>query len=204
MFKFILLVSTMLILTGCGADNGAPLDEANVSPTATVREASGGEDHAVAKTPAVEATATGTSTPIDLETPPDDHQRWRESYVRYTAKGTEYTNNRGRFTVVFPGSWGVIKETLVDEPYEAKIFYSVRLSSSSDEQRYFTVQMVNMEDVTNPFVVDYPHTFLTDALGLGYFYVAAGDHAGAPGLEDEKHEDLARESEAIAKTFQTW
>ncbi|MFA5413285.1 MAG: hypothetical protein WC348_01975 [Patescibacteria group bacterium] len=121
-------------------------------------------------------------------------------YFSTPAAPTTYTNSAYGFSLTFPASWGKIKAEQVADPGYSKI-RAFRLTSENDNGRYVQINIVRIEDKNDPYVVDYPQTFIKDSNLWAFYYTSGGDYAGRPGLEDQKYEDILNEARQIIQTF---
>ena len=110
----------------------------------------------------------------------------------------KYKNSAYGFSLVFPESWGTIKER---QENGGKINASIQLSAEDDSARFIKIQVVKSEDKTDPAVIDYPQTYLTENSTYSYYYSGSGDYAGYPDMEEQKYFDIQKEVKEISKTF---
>jgi hypothetical protein len=78
------------------------------------------------------------------------------------AQPETYTNLAYGFSLTFPASWGEIKEQIVADAGIPKIVRAIRLSSETDEARHVQINIFNLVDKTDPYVIDAPQTFIKE------------------------------------------
>lgn len=97
-----------------------------------------------------------------------------------------YENSTYGFSLVFPASWGTVKENIGN----GEKITSVKLSPENDPSRYISIQVVKIIDKNDPTVIDYPQKPLTENATYSYYY-------NTDDTEDYTNTDL----QAIIKSF---
>lgn len=109
----------------------------------------------------------------------------------------KYKNSTYGFSLVFPKTWGTIKEK---QGNGGKIYAVIQLEAADLTGKFIKIQVVKNEDKNDPAVIDYPQKYLTENSTYSYYYTGAGCCVGYPGTE-EYDLDIQTEVEAIIKTF---
>lgn len=140
-------------------------------------------------------------TPTIIDNASEEDLRGLHSSIKHTATGLEYENSIYRFSLVFPKSWGDIKEKVSAGPTGSKILEVVKLTAQNDGERYIQIDVVETKYKDAPSVIDAPHAYINGNLGYSFYWAGSGDNAGAPGMEDQKYSDIQQETKSISQTF---
>lgn len=108
---------------------------------------------------------TGTSCTSEQTTPPVDTVTDTSVPVQVTGA---YENSSYGFALVFPTSWGTVKEQVGS----GDKITSVQLSAENDPARYIKILVVKIADKNDPAVIDYPMKPLTESESYSYYYTA--------------------------------
>lgn len=109
---------------------------------------------------------TGTGcTSEQTTTPPVDAVTNTATSVQVTGA---YENSSYGFSLVFPTTWGTVKENVES----GDKITSIQLTAENNPEHYISIQVVKTENKNDPAVIDYPQKPLTENATYSYYYTA--------------------------------